>query len=233
MPPSLQACKWTQIFNLFSKVRFRLWFKWQNPHLWSILVLLQKGLSIPALAPAILLILYLAQHSWLYGKHRKGVFQGWDLSHQKPDPWTSTCTSVFQSAHVLFLFIYNMVKIINFYMPIHQFPLCSISHWGTPSAFTIADRKIGNGELQTKNHLTDFYSNTDWKTSTLSTLRVNSNHLTSGKRKQTCMFRNKCSVDRHRAMATRDSVPEKRKYLALELLCVPVCPSPPSREFSE
>lgn len=37
----------------------------RTPHLWSILVLFQKGLSIPALAPAILLILYLAQHSWL------------------------------------------------------------------------------------------------------------------------------------------------------------------------
>lgn len=116
-------------------------------------------------------------------------------------------------SYFIFIF-YNLVKAINLYTPIHQFPLCSISQ-----CLHHCWQNNGNGELWAKDHLTDFYSDTDWKISTLSTVRVNSNHLIFGKRKQTCMFRNKWSVDRHRAMATRDSVPGNKKYVALQLLC--------------
>lgn len=118
-----------------------------------------------------LLASWLLSHS-LESTEWKGVFQGWDLPHQKPGPWMSTCRSVFQSAHVLFLFIYNLVKVINLYTPIHQFPLCSISQ-----CLHHCWQSNGNVELWAKDHITDFYSDTDWKTSTLSTVRVNSNHL--------------------------------------------------------
>lgn len=96
-----------------------------------------------------LMALWLLSHS-LESTEWKGVFQGWDLPHQKPGPWMSTCISVFQSAHVLFLFIYNLVKGINLYTPIHPFPLCSISHWGIPSAFTTADGTMAMGSCEPK-----------------------------------------------------------------------------------
>lgn len=94
-----------------------------------------------------LLALWLLSHS-LESTEWKSMFQGWDLPHQN---CVLGCPSVHQVFCLLmFLFIYNLVKVINFYTPIHQFPLCSISHWGPPSAFTTADPTMAMGSCEPK-----------------------------------------------------------------------------------